>query len=122
MNTTKDLAASQFAKVLTRDAHDHVKSVIVPGSEAKQYLVILRREGVLSAECLLRTGAGDIPCQGNSRTLCYHARAALRVAAGAHRVHFCELWEDAQRLAHTGGRVAKVVSHQSGAVKFIVVK
>ena len=122
MNTQKDLAAVPFAKVLTRDTEKHVKSVLVPGSECKTYLVILRRDGTLSTECLLRTPVGDIPCQGNSKTLCYHSRAALRVAAGVRRIHFCELWTDAERLSHTGGKVAKVTSRQSSKEVWMVVK
>ena len=122
MNTAKDLAATRFTKVLSYDAAKHVKTVLVPGSDCKQYLVIIRRQGTLSTECLLQTGGGDIPCQGNSTSLCYHSRAALRIAAGAHRLHFCELRENAERLSHAGGKIATVVSHQSGKKNWIVVK
>ena len=122
MNTTKDRVIAPFAKVVSRDAGQHVKSVLVPGSECKTYLVILRRNGILSTECQLQTGVGHIPCQGNSKTLCYHSRAALRVAAGMSQLYFCNSHEAALRLAHTGGKVAKVKSLQSGKEVFIVVK
>ena len=122
MDTTKDLAAANFSKVVTKTKDGLVRTVLVPGSEAKQYLVIIRRDKMLSTECILQTSIGGVPCQGNSKTMCYHSRAALRVAAGNKRVHFCECKTSALRLSHTGGKVVSVTSRQSGKQVYIVVK
>jgi len=42
----KAKAAKQFHKVMQYNADGLVKTVLLPGSDAKQYLVIIRRERV----------------------------------------------------------------------------
>lgn len=114
--TKKARAAAQFTKVLTSDKQGRVVKVLLPGSEAKQYEVILRRNGHLSAECNLTTAIGRKPCQGNQITLCYHALAAVIVAARASdsAVSFCDRREHAESLAHLGHAVYPVESWNAG--------
>lgn len=108
----KARAAALFAKVLTRDKQGRIVKVLLPGSEAKQYEVILRRNGHLSGECNLIIGVGLKPCSGNQHAVCYHVLAAILIAARADekQVSFCECQADAERLAHTGQSVYCVAS------------
>src|SRR3990167_4770810 len=88
----KARAAAQFAKVHTTDKRGRIVKVLLPGSQGKQYEVILRRNGHLSGECNLVTGVGIKPCAGNQHAVCYHVLAAVLVAAKASeaQVSFCQ--------------------------------
>lgn len=87
---TEARAAAKFAKIIKTDALGRPINVIVPGHEAKNYTVIVRRHDnrVYATECLLNTGVtGYIPCPGNSNGhICYHSFAAIIAIAGdAHK-------------------------------------
>jgi len=114
-NRTKHArAALLFSKVLSSDTLDRINKVLVPGSEGKQYEVIIRRNGHITCECLHSTMGGNaLHCEGAAKTVCYHAMAALIVAAerGGKRVSFCASEESANKLAHTGGLVFRIDSY-----------
>ena len=111
---SKAKQAVPFCKILARDVSGRVTSVLTPGSEGKQYRVILRRNGHITTECQCQTSGGDVVCQGNQKAVCYHSLAALIVAAEARdgQVSFCESKDKADNLAHTGRTVSRVTSHQ----------
>lgn len=106
--------AATFSKILARDVSGRVTSVLTPGSDGKQYRVILRRNGHITTECQCQTSGGDVACQGNQHAVCYHSLAALIVAAEARdgQVSFCESKDKADNLSHTGRTVSRVTSHQ----------
>ena len=121
----KAKAAAQFSKILARDVSGRVTSVLTPGSEGKQYRVILRRNGHITTECQCQTSIGDVACEGNKVSVCYHSLTALIVSAEAKdgQVSFCESKDDADKLAHTGRTVSRVTSHQcEGAELWMAVR
>ena len=109
----KFVAKSGLAHVTSRDYVGMVKTVIVPGSEAKQYNVILRRGlGYIAAECQLLTGGGAIPCEGGRETLCRHSIAAIIVAAldKGKVVSFAKDEKAANKLMNFGGMLVSAWS------------
>ena len=121
----KARAATLFAKVLMHDKQERIIKVLLPGSEGKQYEVILRRNGHLSGECNLRIGLLDMkPCEGNQHAVCYHVLAAVLIAAeaGEAQVSFCQTQADADALSHIGRKVYQVRSWNCDAVLWLSVK
>lgn len=124
----KSKSAALFGKVMGRDRAGHVKSVLVPGTEGKQYQVIIRwtrlaAHLVCETECNLLTGpTGLVPCKGNEKSLCYHSKAAILIASnGIGRVSFCLSRADADRLARLyGGSIFPVASRQSAVMRWAV--
>ena len=99
--------------------------ILVPGSEAKRYQVIVRRldAKTISTECRCETGVGHVSCPGNSNGyVCYHSIAAVIRSADGYKVSFCSNREDAQRLQHLAkGTIGNLVSHQgNGRLHFVV--
>lgn len=121
--TTKARAAAMFGKVSERDAQGRVKVVLVPGSEAKLYQVIIRRsENSLTTECNLQTSMGNVPCKGNTKsTVCYHSMAALLLASEEKNVDvsFCDNSDDAKRLTNLGRKVTPVCAYGLGGVIYL---
>lgn len=114
--SSKARASALFGKVLARDKQGRATKVIVPGSEGRQYEVILRRNGHVSGECNLNLGnLGYKPCEGNQHTVCYHVLAAMVLAAsvGGQRVNFCESEDHAQTLSRLGMSVYRVTNWPS---------
>jgi hypothetical protein len=122
-----DIAANLVGE-LTFDSENRVKSVIVPGSDAKQYKVILRRyidnEGIpsISGECLLLCNGNNTQrCKGNSIAKtsipCVHTETAAKFAL--HRAGFsfaiCDSRDDADLMLRIKkeSMLYKLVSHQS---------
>lgn len=70
-------------KATSHDQSGRIKTAFVPGSSAKTYEVIVRREGrnYVEVECLLQTGGGPQECKGGWQTVCYHALAVLLTSA-----------------------------------------
>ncbi len=70
-------------KTLRTDRSNRIINALVPGSNAKTYEVIARREGrnYIETECLLQTGAGHLDCKGGLSSVCYHAIAVLLTSA-----------------------------------------
>ena len=80
--------------------------VLVPGSQGKQYRVIVRRDDPrqkgLTVECHCLTGIGAVPCKGNGAgTLCKHGMTALLLMAmgKGKTISFCATPEDAKVTA-----------------------
>ncbi len=119
-------AGLNFAHVVAKDELSRARHVSVPGSDGKSYDVFIHRSGnCLECECQLVTGYGNLDCQGNTRSVCYHSLMAVMVAAKEHKmkIAFCGRDERAaQRLSHLGGRVVKIRSRQSGREVWGVVK
>ena len=123
--TTKARAAAQFGKITSRDRDGRVKTVLVPGSDGKQYQVILRRSPGLSTECRLDTGHGHLACKSNANGyICYHSMAALTLASidKGLSVRFCTTEYAAALLARLGGIVVPVISRQGIGRLWIVAK
>lgn len=115
-------AALNFAAVLSRDSNGRVRTVQVPGSAGKTYKVIIRRECGIQTECLCDTGIGLTACKGNRKTICYHAQAAVMLAASEQgKVSWCETFEDADRLSHLNrGQIIPVTTRQGSGKAYIV--
>ena len=111
-------------KVLSYNPDGTVRTIMVPGTEAKQYKVIIRRNGKLSTECLLDTGMGDKPCKGNETTVCYHSISAL-ITAGILKdkaLSFHKTKKNAEQINRiVKGKVFEVHSHQGGKSTWLVV-
>lgn len=103
-------AAVNFARVTQRDREGRIRAVEMPGSEAKRYLVIIRRKSHLSTELLLDTGSGYTKPHFAHRYITYHAMAALLMAAeeNDYRLAWCANREDAERRARLDGRVLRI--------------
>ena len=113
----KSIVRYGLYRILQRDSKGVIRVVVIPGTEGKQYHVILRRDGeTMRGEGRLMTGIGEIDCEGSANVVCYHAISAVEVAAKEKQLHLawtkCE--EDATRRSHLGGKKYKVVSRQSG--------
>ena len=124
MNVTLERSLVSFTRIVSTSPTTHTSVVIVPGHDAAQYEVIVRRaSGAISAECGRVTPLGIIPCKGNAHSLCYHSRIAImRVAHEAgYSVAFCRTSGDAILRSRLGGSVVRVTSTQSGATRFAVV-
>jgi len=130
----KSDVAKLFVGILKTDRLGRPTSVMVPGSNAKQYNVFIRRykPNLITVECQLTTGRGFLRCPGNGprknkkqETICYHCRAA--VDASAERVNKKTVWcvtqEDAERInLIKKGKIYTVKSRQNSAVAWVVVK
>lgn len=119
--------AAQFAAVIDRDSKDRPKVLLVPGTEAKRYRVIIRRfAGLVTTECHLEAGGiGHQECKGNSNgSICYHSLQAIvaSVAEAGKDVYFCANEQDARKLANLGGSVIRLHSHQGKGEMWMVVK
>lgn len=126
--------AKLFVGVLTRDKNNKPKTLIVPGSQGKQYHVIVRRfpNLMVTLECNLETGKGFVSCPGNgphkkveSETICYHSRAALDfcMSEAGYRGIWCTSVKDAERINQINkGQIVTVKSHQNrGGIAFVVI-
>lgn len=127
---SKARAASLFCKTLAWDGDNRPTKIITPGSDAKQYEVIIRRNGCITVDCHWCPGgwasrtSGYIPCKGNEHSVCYHSLAALLVAAESRdsTVSFCATEDDANQLARLGGVVTFVTNHAHTAKLWMVVQ
>jgi len=78
----KAKAAERFAKILEFDETGRVKTVQVPGTEGKTYIVrFVRHNGKLEATCVNATGVIHRQCISHAKVPCYHVMAAVQVAA-----------------------------------------
>lgn len=118
--TTKARAAALFGKVTERDAQGRAKVVLVPGSEAKLYQIIIRRnDNHISCECNCQTSLGNVACKGNGKTVCYHSMAALVVASGDVEISFCDDKQSAILLANLGRKVTQVYACNGDGVIYL---
>ena len=124
--------ARQFVGVVYRDKRGRPKVCTVPGSDGKQYQVIIRRyqfasgDQLVTTECRLDVGRGYLICLGNTchKKLCYHSQASIDYALSEVKKvgAWCDNYEDALKLNHMKkGQIIKVKSHQGRAEMFVVV-
>lgn len=103
----KAKAAMLFAKVSQYDTEGRVKAVFVPGSEGKQYQVIIRRKyNQLSTELLLIVNNQQVkPSYGAQIT--YHQMSAVMLSAKeqGYSVTWTANRLDAVKLSNLGGTV-----------------
>ena len=121
------IANSSLCKV-TQSRKGLPVNVVVPGSDSKQYQVIIKRNNAtktITTECQLLTPAGTKFCKGNHGTVCYHSVTALFVAAFSKdfEASICKNPQDAERLARIGNRqIFRVKSYSGKKDLFLVVK
>ncbi len=119
-------AAAEFAKVTSRTQAGQVQTVIVPGHSGKQYQVIIRRNGNLSAECRLDTTGGYMPCPGNSNNgkICYHSISAVEIAAKEQKLSlsWCQDEHQVIQLSNLGGKPYTVTSHQGSGQLWVIAR
>lgn len=122
----------QFSVITSTDAQGRAKTVVTPGSEGKQYEVIIRRfiekgSPVITTECRCKTGIGFVNCKGNSNghaTPCYHGLTALLKSVDGKNIKlsFCASRERAENLSRMGGTIITIRSQQNGAELWAVAK
>ena len=105
----RNLVALDAVKSIRQDASGRILNAFVPGSHAKTYEVIIRREGrnYIETECLLQTGAGSQDCKGGFSAVCYHALAVLLTSARDNGLDaaICQTLQDAERRKNLSGKV-----------------
>ncbi len=105
----RNLVALNAVKSIRQDASGRILNAFVPGSHAKTYEVIIRREGrnYIETECLLQTGAGNQDCKGGFSAVCYHALAVLLTSARDNGLDaaICQTLQDAERRKNLSGKV-----------------
>lgn len=123
----KAKVAIVFSQVLTRDNKNRVKTVLVPGSEGKQYRVILRRFSFESGFSKITTECHQLlehnntcTCKGNNNAraskVCYHSQCAVDLALddAGFTGAWCWTYSDAVRLnLMKKGMIVLVESHQN---------
>ncbi len=101
-------------KPTSLDKSGRIETAFVPGSAAKTYEVIVRREGrnFVEVECLLQTGGGPQECKGGWQTVCYHALAVLLTSARdrGYEAAICKTEQTALLRKNLNGRVYTVKS------------
>lgn len=99
-----------LGKITARDKHNRVRAVVMPGSEGKQYRIIIRRfdAAVISCECSLLTNIGDQTCQGNIHGVCRHSIAAIikAMADQGYTPRFRKSLDQIKQFAHTQRAIA----------------
>lgn len=120
MKKARFLAEHNFTHVMSEDTNEKARTVLVPGSEGKQYQVILRRFGhKITSECRLVVGANNmVDCKGNTfGGVCYHSMAAVMTSAFMFDFNpsITKVYKFAQKLKNLkkGGNVYMLSSHQS---------
>lgn len=110
----RSLVTLNAVKSLRVDKSGRIINALVPGSQAKTYEVIARREGrnYIETECLLQTGAGTQECKGGWSAVCYHALAVLLTSAAQNGLDaaICQSLASAQRRKNINGNVYKIQS------------
>lgn len=105
----RNLVELNAVKSIRQDASGRILNAFVPGSHAKTYEVIVRREGrnYIETECLLQTGAGSQDCKGGFSAVCYHALAVLLTSAKQNGLDaaICLTLPDAERRKNLSGKV-----------------
>lgn len=104
----RNLVELNAVKSLKTDKSGRIINALVPGSQAKTYEVIARREGrnYIEIECLLQTGAGGQDCKGGWSAVCYHALAVLLTSARENGLDaaICHTLPDAKRRENLNGK------------------
>jgi len=115
VNKSSARNVKEFCDIRARDAEGRATIVFVPGHEGREYFVFVHRNDVLKVRCNEPGVWGNRDCKGNSNGhICYHALAALEVAAKdqGKTISWCESKADAENLAHLGGKVFHAKSGQ----------
>lgn len=109
-------AAQMFASVQSYDKQDKVKTVVLPGTDGKQYLVIIRRKIVnkkrtITTELFLLVD-NQLVKTNYSRQITYHTMATIQIAADeqGYKVTWTANKQDAKNLSNLGGTVFKVTA------------
>jgi len=123
VNKSSARKVSEFCQIWSRDQEDRASVVFVPGHDGHRYVVYIERNGSIGVRCLRQDVRAE--CKGNSNGhICYHALAALEVAAEDQgmTVAWCESEQAAKNLANLGGKVFCVKSLQGSGEAWGVVK
>jgi len=109
----KAKAAMLFAKVQQYDAEGRIRAVIVPGSQGKQYHIILKRnKGSFVTEVNLLVNGNLVAPSWKAQHISYHVMAAIELAAQEHsyNVIWFANFQDAKRYSNFGGQLFKVIN------------
>lgn len=110
----KAKSAIAFSKVTQYDKNGNVKVVLLPGSDGKQYQVIIRRYRGISTEQLIVIGNSTIKA-GHLAQVTYTQMAAIMIAADeqGYKVTWTANRDDAVRLSRFGGKVFSVRNYDN---------
>lgn len=100
----KARAALKFAKVTQCDSDGRIRAAVMPGTEGKQYHIILRRNP-LSVELNLIVSGDLVKPHYAHQTITYHGMATVMMAAeeAGYDIAWCASERDADRLENLGG-------------------
>lgn len=119
--------AQIFTSVLHKTKTKIGATILVPGTDGKQYHVILRwikldGEMALRAECLKKIGVGHKDCSGNCVSVCYHVMAAVIRYASENNKKISICHNRNHQLENlTNGKAYQVISRQSRKSFWIMV-
>ena len=102
----KAKATLSFISVCQRNVKGQPVAFYVPGSQAKLYHVILKRDGgSLVSELHVVVGENIVKTHFGYHTLTYHSMAAVMFAAreSGYRVQWCSCERDATNITNLGG-------------------
>ncbi len=127
LNKSRNLVYNDAVDITKEDKSGRVINAFVPGSRAKTYEVIVRRDvnrSLITTECFLQTGGGNVECKGGFNAVCYHGVAVLLQSCKNHDLDaaICHTEDAANRLLRFGGAVYRVESvHNSGNPLWFVI-
>ena len=105
----KAKAAIHFAAVTQYDRDGKIRSVILPGTNGKQYQVIVRRANGFSTELLLLVNGNQVK-PSYAAQITYHQMAVVMLAAkeNGYKISWCANENDAHRLEKLGGKAFRI--------------
>lgn len=116
------LVEMDLLHVLQRDKEGRIKSVLVPGTDGKQYMVILKRDSLgFNVECQLQAGTmGHVGFCKSGNLMCYHGLAAVMLALKDMGLGFY-VWRGNRRVKYNyqqegRKRIFQIRKRQSDAV------
>ena len=82
IDKAQQIVELNLCHVLSRTTDGKIKTVLVPGSQGKQYMVILKRHpGGIVCECILQGGnMGNVSQCPSGTRMCYHSIAAVMMS------------------------------------------
>lgn len=111
----KARATLPFVKVNSTDIHNRPKDLFVPGTQAKTYNVIIKRNSDILVECFITPHNDAVRCKGSLNSVCYHAIGALIYSAelSGLKVAVCDTEHRAMTRSKLGGNIFKVISRRA---------
>lgn len=125
------IARMNLPAILDRDQKKRAKTVQVPGSDGKNYQVVIHRHPKkgsylesITTMCELMTSVGNIPCQGNSNgSICYHSFTAILFSAMENDVDasICRSYDGAKHFKRLKKNKATIIQIKGSKKYYYIV-